>query len=808
MRRTNGKTDPSSTMNRQASIALCSLCSVLASFSQAAPPSDSSFAKLRAVPFTDVQIRDSFWAPRRDTNRLASIPVNFDNLEKAKNLENLRLAGKRETNGFTGPVFMDSDVYKALEAAAYSLATNPDPALDRRVDEIIAILAAAQMPDGYLNSYYTVKEPGRRWVNLRDNHELYCAGHMFEAAVAHYQATGKRNFLSIATRFADNIDSVFGPGKRMGYPGHPEIELALVKLWQVTGERRYFELARFFVENRGRKFYAEEHHTPLDRYDGSYWQDDMPIFEHKSIKGHAVRAAYLLSGVVDVMGETRDNRLVKMVDRVWRNTSLRNMYVTGGIGPSAHNEGFTTDYDLPNLSAYQETCASVALALWNHRLALLYGDSKYADIFERSLYNGVLAGVSLDGNKFFYVNPLESTGRHHRSEWFGCACCPPNVARTLASLGGYAYAAGDNALYVNLFIQGAVTATVGGQKLGMKVKTDYPWDGQVTFELEPASPARFDVRLRVPGWCEGATVAVNKKKLSDPAIERGYLVLSREWRKGDVIKLDLPMPVRRVAAHPQVKANHGLLAIQRGPLVYCLEARDHQEALASLSLPAHAELKAEKAPGLLGGVVVIKGQAEVAGDLDWKNRLYQGVHPARKARITAIPYYTWDNREAGPMRVWLPIAPAVQRVGSPEVEAKVEASRQNVQAEAIRDGLEPKNSREHPGTLCHFWPRKGSPEWVQYTWKEPLTVSAAKVYWFDDTGSGECRLPASWHIEYQEGAEWKPVRVEGSYPNELNRWCEAKFAPVTTKGLRLALKLQDRWSVGIHEWKVTATDEE
>jgi DUF1680 family protein len=626
---------------------------------KAAAAGDLGFVKLKQVPFTDVTIADSFWAPRRETNRVASIPVNLANLEKAKNLENLRLAARHETKGYTGPVFMDSDVYKALEAASYSLATHPDPALDKQLDEIIAILAAAQQPDGYLNSYYTVKEPGHRWTNLRDNHELYCAGHMFEAAVAHFQATGKRNFLDVATRYANYIDSVFGsgPGKRMGYPGHPEIELALVKLWRATGERRYFELARFFIENRGRKFFAEEHHTPLEKYDGTYWQDDVPIFDHKAIKGHAVRATYLLSGVADVMGETGDERLANMTQRVWENTVLRNMYVTGGIGPSAHNEGFTTDYDLPNLSAYQETCASVALAQWNLRLALLYANAKYADTFECSLYNGSLAGVSLDGKRFFYVNPLASRGDHHRAGWFGCACCPPNEARTLASLGGYAYGASDSDFYVNLYIQGSVQTAVGGQKVKLDVKTEYPWDGEVILRPEVSTPTKFGLWLRVPAWCEGATVAVNGKRVSEPRMERGYYVMEHDWRKGDVLKLELPMPVRRIAANPHVRADAGLVALQRGPLVYCVEACDQKDPVSALSLPPNAEFKAVREPKLLGGIVALRGFAEATPSGEWNQKLYRPTPAKRRVELTAIPYYAWDNRAACEMAVWLPAGP-------------------------------------------------------------------------------------------------------------------------------------------------------
>ncbi|MGC8638802.1 MAG: glycoside hydrolase family 127 protein [Isosphaeraceae bacterium] len=771
---------------------------------------DEPLFKLRAVPFTDVGIHDSFWSPRQEANRTVSIPLNFDMLEKSGNIKDLELAARRATSGFMGPVFMDSDVYKALEAASYSLATHPDPALRKRIDDIVAKLAAAQLDDGYLDSYYIVKEPGRRWTNLRDNHELYCAGHLIEAAVAHFRATHKTNFLDVATRLADHIDATFGPGKRLGYPGHPELELALVKLWRATGRKRYFDLARFFIENRGRKFFATEHHTPLDRYDGSYWQDDVPIRDHRSIKGHAVRAAYLLSGATDVAGETHDPALLRMLNRVWKNTTLRNMYITGGIGPSASNEGFTHDYDLPNLTAYQETCASVALAQWNHRLALLYGDSRFADVFERSLYNGVLAGVSLDGKRFFYVNPLESRGNHHRSPWFGCACCPPNVARTLAALGGYAYAVGDDSLWVNLYIQGTAKATIGEQKIVLNVQTDYPWDGKVTLKPGFDQPARFDLRLRVPGWCQGATVSINGEPVTRPTIDRGYFVLSHEWKKGDVVELNLPMPVERIAAHPNVKDDQGLLAIQRGPLVYCLEACDQEQALDSLYLPPNAELKAEKRSDLLGGVVVVQGLAATAANLNWSDKLYQAVPRSTQVPVTAIPYYAWDNRKAGPMKVWIPVAPRTPAAGGPETHAKVSMSfvSGNCQPWGINDGLEPKSSGEQPAALCHWWPHSGTAEWAQYTWKSPVTVKGSRVYWFDDTGRGACRFPASWQLQYRDGDVWKPLAASGGYPVVKNGWSEVAFDPVKTTSLRLAVQLREGWAAGVHEWKVEEPDED
>jgi hypothetical protein len=762
-------------------------------------------AKLQPVPFTAVKITDSFWSARQETNRIASIPVSLKNLEKAGNLENFRLAARHATNGFIGPVFMDSDLYKAIEAASFSLATHPDPELEARLDVMILLIAAAQQPDGYLDTYYIVKEPGRRWTNLRDCHELYCAGHLIEASVAHFQATGKRNFLDVAIKLADHIDSVFGPEpKRLGYPGHPEVELALVKLWRVTGEQRYFNLAKFFVENRGRHFFADEHRTSAENYDGTYWLDDVPIFDHEKIKGHAVRAAYLMSGTTDVAAQTGDERLLAMLNRVWRNTTEKNLYLTGGIGPSARNEGFTVDYDLPNLTAYQETCATVALAQWASRMGRLYGDAKYADVVERGLYNGMLAGVSQDGKRFFYVNPLESTGNHHRQEWFGCACCPPNAARTIASLGGYAYATGSNSLWVNLYIQGEVEAQIGGQKITLNVKTGYPWDGKVILKPELKSAANFELRLRVPGWCEGASVRVNGKIISAPEIERGYFVLSRQWGKGDAVELNLPMPIQRVAASPNVAADRGLLAIQRGPLVYCVEQCDQTAPVASLVLPADADLKAEKSK-LFGGVSVIRVVGEETEQLVWNDMLYQSAVSPKRAEITAVPYYVWDNRQAGAMRVWLPIAPPTSKSAGLESRATVKMSFANGNCEpnAINDGVEPVKSSDQPETLAHWWPHKGTEEWAQYTWPSPVTVRGSKVFWFDDTGRGECRLPAAWHVEFLDGKEWKPVAAKGDYSIAKDKWCEVKFSPVRTTAMRLMVQQPEGWSSGVHEWKVT-----
>lgn len=769
--------------------------------------------KLNPVPFTHVKIQDRFWAPRRETNRKVSLAHSLDMLEKTGTIRNFELAAAGKRQGFSGFVFMDSDLYKTLEAVSYSLATDPDPALDKRLDAIIAKVAAAQMPDGYLNTHYQINEPDKRWTNLRDNHELYCAGHLFEAAVAHFQATGKRTLLDVATRFADHIAARFGegPGKRMGYPGHPEIELALVKLWRATGRQAYFDLARFFVENRGRKFFAQEHNTPLDKYDGSYWQDNVPIREHTAIVGHAVRAGYLLSGVVDVARETGDEGLLAMVRRVWRNTTERRMYVTGGIGPSAHNEGFTTDYDLPNLTAYQETCASVAMILWNHRLNLLYGDAKYADLVEQALYNGFLAGVSFDGKRFFYVNPLASNGSHHRSEWFGCACCPPNVCRTLAALGQYAYATSADGLWVNLYIEGSARATVAGQEVEIVQKTDYPWDGRVRLTVRPRSPGVFEVRLRVPAWAHNPTVTVNGEPLREPPMERGYLVLRRRWAPGDAVFLNLPMSLRRIAAHPLVEEDRGRLALGRGPLVYCLEDADHEGPVSQVAVPQEATFLVEELKDFPIPVMGLKSSGRVSSLPVWPGGLYQDVDPPRRVPVTAIPYFAWDQRTPGEMRVWLPVAPPPPIADALERRARVALSfvSGNCQPAGVNDGVEPKSSGEQPAALCHWWPHKGTTEWVEYSFPAPVKVEGSRVYWFDDTGRGECRLPQEWRILYKDADAWKPVPLApGSrYGTEADRWHEVRFAPVHTTALRLEVKLREGWAAGVHEWKLLASEE-
>lgn len=776
--------------------------------SLAALSGQANFAKLDPVPFTQVAVHDRFWSRRQETNRRASVDHSLRMLDKAGNFLVMRLAAEGKREGYQGLLFTDSDLYKSLEGISYTLATHPDPALDRRVDELIAMIAAAQQPDGYLDTWYQVTRPDQKWTNLRDNHELYCAGHLFEAAVAHFRATGKRNLLDIALKLADLIYRKFGPDGKIAYCGHPEIELALVKLWKATGDARWFTLARRMVENRGSGFFADEHRTPRGQYDGTYWLDDVPIRDHRDIKGHAVRAAYLLAGTADIARETEDPGLIKMLDRVWRSATERRIFVTGGIGPSGSNEGFTVDYDLPNLSAYQETCASIAMALWGHRMALLHGDARYMDAVEKALYNGVLSGVALDGARFFYVNPLASLGNHHRQEWFACACCPPNVLRTIASVGGYAYATSRDSLYVNLYLGGSVTAQVGGRDVRMVVQTDYPWDGRVTLTVR--DEARFVLRLRVPGWCQGPTLRLNGRAVANPSRERGYLVLDRAWKAGDAVVLDLPMPVVQTQAHPLVKENLGRVAIERGPLVYCAEQTDNAVPIGEIVVPRGAPMRPQYRRDLLGGVVAVEATGSKVAAPEWSRRLYQPVVGSEKTTLTLIPYAFWDNRKAGPMAVWFPESPPPARVLGPEGSADLSLSfvSGNANPRGVNDGLEPVSSGEQPAALCHFWPHKGGEEWIAYTWRAPKPVRGVRVYWFDDTGRGECRLPAAWKVQIRRGGDWVDVAAP-AYPVALNQWCEAIFPEVAdTTGLRLLIRQRDGWATGVHEWKVLLDDEE
>ncbi|MBQ6161407.1 MAG: glycoside hydrolase family 127 protein [Prevotella sp.] len=584
---------------------------------------------IEQVDFSNVRINDSFWSPQLKKNVEATIPVCIDQIEnktdRIKNYEN----AARGQGKHSGIFFDDSDVYKAMEGYAYSLINHPDAKLEAKVDEWTDKIAAAQQSDGYLNTYYTLTGLDKRWTNM-DKHEMYCAGHLLEAGVAYFKATGKRKLLDVGQRMADYMMSVFGEGKRHWVPGHEEIELALVKLYEVTGQKKYLDFAYWLLEQRGHGYGSND---PVNNtWNPIYYQDHTPVREYTSITGHAVRAMYLFCGMADVAAYIPGTGYLPTLETMWDDVVRRNMYITGGIGSSRHNEGFTADYDLPNKSAYCETCASIGMVYWNHRMNEFTGEGRYADVMERAMYNGVISGISLEGDKFFYVNPLESDGDHHRQEWYGCACCPSNVCRFIPSLGSYIYGTSKDALWINLFIGNDATIKDGKRDLRVAMETNYPWKGHTTITLKDKT--KKAVKVRIPGWCKKYQLKVNGNAVECTPVN-GYASISRRWKAGDKIEVDFDMPVMKIAADERVKADEGCLAVQRGPVVYCAEQADNTN-VDDIRLSATTSFNTMFDSTLLGGVVKIFGSTQKRG-------------------FTLIPYYAWDNREAGKMKVWLPL---------------------------------------------------------------------------------------------------------------------------------------------------------
>lgn len=780
-------------LSAQGGLTLLATAAILITMTAAA--ADTPFAKLRCVPFDQVVLEDDFWAPKLERNARVSLPHQIRMCEETGRLRNFAIAAGLEEGQFEGIYFNDSDVYKVIEGASYAYHVTRDPAIKIELDRLLNLVAAAQQPDGYLNTYYTLVEPENRWTNLPAMHELYCAGHLIEAAVAHYNATGERTLLDVAIRFADLIDSRFGEGegKQYGVPGHEEIELALVKLAETTGEPRYLHLAQYFVDAKGRS--GQE-----------YNQDQLPVRQHETIHGHAVRAMYLYSGVADLVARTGDPELATAVRSVWHDTVDRKMYVTGGVGPSAHNEGFTTPYDLPNDTAYAETCASIGMVLWGSRMLSLFGEAEYADVVERVLYNGFLSGWSLSGDRYFYVNPLESEGDHHRQPWFGCACCPPNVLRLIAQVGGLFYGVSSDAIWVHLYGSNTATIEAAGGAFTIRQRTRYPWDGNVQITVTPDTEGtEHALRLRIPWWCDGASCSVNGTPVAVEPGADGYLSIERAWTSDDLIELNLPMPTRKVQAHPAVTANRGHVALQRGPIIYCLEAVDNPTDIRKVYLPRTMDLEAEERPDLLGGVVTLTGSAMLSTDTFNGEDLYTFASQPRAISITAVPYHLWDNREPGPMKVWIPECAGLIDPDLPPSladTARVTVSHVHANIHAVNDRRMPKASSEGGGRNFDWWDHKGTTEWIAYEWDEPVTVRGVEVYWFDDTGTGECRVPEQWSVEYLDGEVWRSVPGSPRYETALNDFNRADFEPVTTRGLRLVVKLQEGWSAGICEWRV------
>ena len=640
--------------------------------------SKSPYAKLRPVPLSAVRLTDNFWEPRRRINREVTIPTQLKQCEDTGRIDNFRVASGRKQGEFQGIYFNDSDVYKWAEAAAYSLATDPDAELEAKLDAVIDEIAAAQQPDGYINSYFMGERARDRYTNLKDMHELYCGGHLIQAAVAHFRATGKRSFLDVACRLADNWNEYFGPGKRDAACGHEEAEMALVELYRATGEARYLELGKRMIDVRG------QGETGLFGK-SAYHQDHAPFSKQTEMIGHAVRHLYLCCGAADVLAETGAEDYKNALDALWDNFTVCKMYVTGGAGARYEGEAFGENYELPNERAYAETCAAIGSAMWNWRMLNITGESKYADLMERTLYNAVLPGLSLDGLRYFYENPLADNGKKRRQEWFGCACCPPNVARLLASLPGYFYSTQENEIYVHLYASNTATITLqNGGKVVLEQKTDYPWSGEIEITIKEAPAEPFDLVLRYPRWADyrydsyreekegdrylinGEPIIQNESVIADANLEdeeedavirNDYWRIKKNWQAGDVLRIAIPMRTVNLESHPGVTSNRGQIALQRGPLIYCVEQADNQYPLSEIGLLKYAELQPEWSPELLGGVMTLRGSGVRFDNDGWEEGLYPAVmrvplrHPLQ---ITAIPYYAWANRDAGAMRIWMP----------------------------------------------------------------------------------------------------------------------------------------------------------
>lgn len=771
--------------------------------------------QIHEVPFTSVRLTDGFWSPRIDINRTVSIPSAFRECERNGRFDNFAIAAgliKGEHRGDFS--FDDTDPYKVIEGASYSLAVHYDAKLDHYLDSVIAIIAAAQEEDGYLTTCVTNKCYrlsgwwGRsKWEKI-NSHELYNSGHMIESAIAHYRATGKRTFLDVAIRNADLICKTFGPNEgQIHRPGgHPIIEMALCKLYRVTGEKKYLEQALYFVEETGRG--TDGHHL------SAYSQDHEPILQQEEIVGHAVRAGYLYSGVADVAALMGDTAYHNALQRIWNNMASKKLYITGGIGSRAQGEGFGPDYELHNMTAYCETCASIANVYWNYRMFLATGDSKYVDVYERALYNGVLSGVSLSGDKFFYDNPLESMGQHERAPWFGCACCPGNVTRFVASVPNYIYATEGDDIYVNLFIQGEANIKTVHNEVKVEQQTNMPWDGRVRIVVTPKRSRTFTLKVRIPGWAKGEPVPTNLYHYVQGDTVKydtkdRYWLITRKWKRGDAVELELPMDVHKVQANDNVEDDRNKLAYERGPIVYCLEGKDQQDGTVfdKFIIPS-ADIESHYEADLLGGVVTLSGKA---GRVLADGRV-------EEVPFKAVPYSTWCNRGAGEMAVWIPSTPVAVRP-QPAKTIASEATTVTIQAPiqkdapasastegwawGVNDQWEPRRSSDTSKPYHYWWLKNGTKETLAYKFKEPTTVSNVQVYWLDfDHYDGSFRTPESWKLYYLDGEEWHEVKALSPYTVDKDCYNSLDFQPVTTTSLKIEAQLREGQSGGILEWKV------
>lgn len=778
-------------------------------------------APIQEVSFTQVHLNDGFWSPRIEINRTVSIPSAFHECEVNGRFDNFAIAAgliKGEHKGDFS--FDDTDPYKVIEGASYSLAVHYDAKLDHYLDSVINIIAKAQEPDGYLTTCVTNKCTRlsgwwgtHKWEKI-NSHELYNSGHLIESAVAHYRATGKKSFLNVAIKNADLVCKTFGPNEgQIHRPGgHPIIEMALCKLYKVTGNKTYLEGAKYFVEETGR---CTDGHRPSE-----YSQDHMPILQQEEIVGHAVRAGYLYSGVADVAALTGDKAYFDALERIWENMSSKKLFITGGIGSRPQGEGFGPNYELNNHTAYCETCAAIANVYWNYRMFLATGESKYIDVCERALYNNVMSGVSLSGDKFFYDNPLESDGEHERQKWFGCACCPGNITRFVASIPGYIYAQQGKDIFVNLYAQGK--AKIGNVEL--EQTTEYPWNGKVSIRLTKGS-GKFAIKLRIPSWLKKSptnnslytyidaapayTVTINGVA-AGLADTNGYVTINRPWKKGDVIELNFPMNIRRIEANDNAEDDRGKIALERGPVVFCLEGSDQADGkvfnkyiLNSADIAAHYEAN------LLNGVMVLEGSAK---QLEQNSDI-------KDVKFRAIPYSTWNNRGSQQMEIWIANTPA-KAVATPlptiASKAQTFCNRGPIQNDApetapvdswaggTNDQWEPKRSSDTSKPYHYWWLKQGTTEAITYQFDKEYEVSNVQVYWLDfDHYDGNFRTPESWSLYYKaENGEWQEVKNHSPYTVRKDCYNSVDFASVKTTGLKILAKLQKGESGGVLEWKV------
>lgn len=777
---------------------------------------------INPVPFTAVKVTpNTFWGQRLEASRNVTVPLAFSKCEsegRYKNFEHAAMHLKDPSKVFkvngVGYSFDDTDPYKTIEGASYILQTYPDRKLRAYVDSVIDIIATAQEPDGYLYTARTQNPADphhwagdKRWVKEEDlSHELYNLGHMIEGAVAHWQATGSRKFLDIARRYADVVCKEVGPnpGQACVVPGHQIAEMALCRLYLATGEKKYLDEAKFLLDYRGKTQIKQE-----------YSQSHQPVVDQKEAVGHAVRAAYMYAGMADVAALTGDQGYINAIDRIWDNIVTKKLYITGGIGATSSGEAFGKNYELPNMSAYCETCAAIGNVYVNYRLFLLHGDSKYFDVLERTLYNGLISGVSLEGNGFFYPNPLESMGQHQRQAWFGCACCPSNICRFIPSLPGYVYAVKDKNVYVNLFLSNKTELTVGKKKVALSQQTNYPWDGDITITIDKNNVGRFALKIRIPGWIKGKVVpsdlysyadgkrlgyliSVNNQQLY-PEIH-DYITIDRQWKKGDKVQIHFDMEPRVVRANNKVEADRGMVAVERGPLVYCAEHPDNDFDIFSALVNQEPQFQLGKAE--IAGIPVVTLTTE-AQALDFNK---QGKLTVKDQELTLIPYFAWCHRGSGKMRVWLPQDLKATTPAQPATlasESKVSSSSKVPALSSVNDRLVPRDENDRSMPYTHWWPKKATKEWLAYDFPVAATVQTCTVYWFDDAPWGGCRVPKSWRILYQDAqGQWQPVKDADHYPTVRGAACTVNFTPVKTKALRLEITQPDEFSSGVFEWSV------